>query len=96
MRSILLLGVVFYLAACRTMSPCDFAPSTRGWKPTNAVPQDLVQIAGRVGSWYINDKEQYLACLSNNGSDVCGGNYLVYGKTGSSYTQQDIVVCTAE
>jgi hypothetical protein len=95
-RSVIFFVLVLGMAACKTISPCDFAPSSQGWKPINSVPEDLVQIAGRVDSWYINDKRQYLACLNKHGTDLCGGNYLVYGESDAGYVRKDLVVCTSE
>jgi hypothetical protein len=96
MRSALLLVVVFNLAACKTIGPCDFSPATQGWKAINTAPEDLVRVAGRVDSWYVNDKQQFLACLNNHGAGLCGGNYLVYAKADVGYVRKDIVVCTSE
>jgi hypothetical protein len=95
MRLIILLAVFSSLAACKTIGPCDFSPSLDGWQPTKTVPVELVQIADHAGPWYINDKGQYLACLKDHGQDLCGGGYMIYVKSGSSYSREDFVVCTA-
>ena len=60
-----------------------------------AVPDELARFAGHNGPWYINDKNQYLACLYDRGRDLCGGNYMIYVKAGSGYSREDHIVCTS-
>ena len=92
---LIFLAFLSCLAACRTISPCDFSPSLDGWRPAKSVPAELVQIAGHAGPWYVNDKDQFLACFSSRGKSLCGGNYMIYVKSGNSYDSEDLVICTA-
>ena len=94
MRLVFLLVTISCLAACHTVSWCDFSPSADGWRPIKSVPDELAQIADHKGPWYINDRGQYLACLSDRGKGLCGGNYMIYVKSGGSYSREDHIVCT--
>ena len=95
MRFFFSVVIVSCLAACQSFNWCDFSPSLEGWRPIKSVPDELVQIADHVGPWYINDNGQYLACLSDRGKDLCGGSYMIYVKSGGSYSREDFIVCTA-
>ena len=90
---ILLLTCLISLTSCRTVGPCDFAPSLEGWEPIKVIPAALAKASAHTGLWYINNKRQYFACFNARGHDRCGGIYEVYAESEGKFVRVDHIVC---